>query len=100
MGKRSRRRTTLINIRKQINRPSAARFLRTTFPLLLFLAICTIPLARAQGSTILYDQLNNQGPQSTDSDDFWDLPAWTTFTADDFVVPAGQTWTITQVDAT
>ena len=33
------------------------------------------------------------------SQEFPDFPASTDFTADDFVVPAGQTWTITEVDA-
>src|SRR4051812_46542122 len=86
-------------MKKQIRVPGSTDLLRRAFRFLLLLAVCAIPFAQAQGSAVLYDQLNNLGAHSTDSDDFWDLPAWTTFTADDFVVPAGQTWRVTQVDA-
>jgi hypothetical protein len=71
---------------------------RAVSRLLPLLAICLIPIAHASGSSVLYDQLNNQHSTGTDSDDFWDLPVWTSFTADDFVVPADQTWRITEVD--
>ena len=48
----------------------------------------------------LYDQLNNPGTVSTSSQDFETaFDAFDNFIADDFVVPAGQTWTITEVDA-
>src|SRR5437588_138546 len=48
----------------------------------------------------LYDQLNNPGTISTGSQDFETANnAFDDFTADDFVVPAGQTWNITEVDA-
>src|SRR5437870_3611035 len=48
----------------------------------------------------LYDQLNNPGSLSTSSQDFETAnDAFDDFTADDFVVPAGQTWNITEVDA-
>ena len=41
----------------------------------------------------LYDQLNNPGTISTGSQDFETANnAFDDFTADDFVVPAGQTW--------
>ena len=63
------------------------------------MAVSTIPFVQAQANTVLYDQLNNQKSTGTDSVEFWDLPAWTSFTADDFVVPAGRTWTITEVHA-
>src|SRR5690606_17644991 len=52
------------------------------------------------GGDILYDQSGNPGLNSTSSQDFeaandpFDNQA-----ADDFVVPAGETWTITSVDA-
>ena len=47
----------------------------------------------------LYDQLNNAGTVSTGSQDFEAVfDAFDDFTADDFVVPAGQTWNITEVD--
>jgi hypothetical protein len=49
----------------------------------------------------LYDQNNNPGTISTNSQDFETANnAFDDFLADDFVVPAGQTWTITEVDAT
>src|SRR5207253_3287982 len=48
----------------------------------------------------LYDQLNNPGTISTGSQDFETANnAFDDFTADDFVVPGGQTWNITEVDA-
>src|SRR5205807_9749665 len=48
----------------------------------------------------LYDQLNNAGTISTGSQDFETANnAFDDFTADDFVVPGGQTWNITEVDA-
>ena len=47
----------------------------------------------------LYDQYNNAGTTATSSQDFETaFDAFDTFTADDFVVPAGQTWNITEVD--
>src|SRR2546427_649482 len=48
---------------------------------------------------VLYDQLNNPGSFSTLSQEFPDLPTFNSDLADDFVVPAGQTWNITEVDA-
>ena len=49
---------------------------------------------------ILYDQLNNPGTSSTSSQDFDAAnAAFDDFAADDFVVPGGQTWNITEVDA-
>ncbi len=49
---------------------------------------------------VLYDQLNNPGSVSTNSQDFEAANAgFNDFTADDFVVPGGQTWNITEVDA-
>ena len=86
-------------MKKQIRVPGSAHLLRGAFRLLLLFAVCAIQFAQAQGSTVLYDQLNNQKTGSTDSVDFWDLPAWTSYTADDFLVPAGRTWTITEVHA-
>ena len=49
---------------------------------------------------VLYDQLNNPGAVSTNSQNFEAANAgFNDFTADDFVVPGGQTWNITEVDA-
>jgi len=91
-------------MRKQFSRTGKARLPGTASPLFLLplLAVCAMPLTQARGTSVpgvLYDQLNNPGSLGTDSEDFWDLPAWTSFAADDFVVPAGRTWTITEVDA-
>jgi len=57
-----------------------------------------VPYPKAP-EVVLYDQLNNPGTASTASQEFPDAPTQTVFTADDFVVPGGQTWTITEVDA-
>ncbi len=50
-------------------------------------------------SVVLYDQLNNPGTSAVSSQEFPDFPAFIAFAADDFVIPAGQTWIITEVDA-
>jgi len=50
-------------------------------------------------AVVLYDQLNNPGTFAVSSQEFPDFPAFTDFAADDFVVPLGQTWIITKVDA-
>ena len=49
---------------------------------------------------ILYDQYNNPGSNATSSQDFEAaLDPFDDFTADDFVVPGGQTWSVESVDA-
>lgn len=48
---------------------------------------------------ILYDQLDNPGAISTGSQEFPDEPDFTDFTADDFFVPGGQSWQVTEVYA-
>jgi hypothetical protein len=48
---------------------------------------------------ILYDQLDNPGTFSPVSQEFPDEPDFTAFTADDFFVPGGQSWRITEVYA-
>jgi hypothetical protein len=50
-------------------------------------------------AVVLYDQYNNAGTIATLSTEFLDIPDWTAFTADDFVVPGGEVWQITEVDA-
>ena len=55
--------------------------------------------APTRPDVVLYDQYDNPGTNSTNSQDF--EPANDPFddlAADDFVVPGGQTWTITEVD--
>ena len=57
-----------------------------------------VPYPKAP-QVVLYDQLSNAGSVGTSSQEFPDVPTHTDFTADDFVVPSGQTWNITEVDA-
>src|SRR5258705_9056868 len=62
--------------------------------------VFSMPPAPKIPQVTLYDQLNNPGVVSTGSQDFETAnDAFDDFTADDFVVPAGQTWTISEVDA-
>lgn len=48
---------------------------------------------------ILYDQLDNPGAISWVSQEFPDMPDFTAFLADDFFVPGGQSWQVTEVYA-
>src|SRR5436190_1402511 len=51
-------------------------------------------------NVVLYDQLNNPGTVSTLSQEFESAnAAFNSQTADNFVVPGGQSWQITEVDA-
>jgi hypothetical protein len=66
--------------------PAGARLLRL------------LPMPRVP-DVILYDQYDNAGALSTGSQNFEpDFDAFDDFTADDFVVPGGETWNITEVD--
>src|SRR5439155_12981473 len=48
---------------------------------------------------VLYDQYDNPGTNATGSQDFETAnDAFDDFTADDFVVPSGETWNINEVD--
>src|SRR5215472_11406572 len=50
-------------------------------------------------AVVLYDQYNNAGTAATSSQDFEAADdAFDDFTADDFVVPAGQTWNVSEID--
>jgi hypothetical protein len=62
-------------------------------PLILIKPIPKFP------EVILYDQLDNPGATSWTSQEFPDLPEFTSFLADDFFVPGGQSWRITEVYA-
>ena len=54
----------------------------------------------AAPNVVLYDQLNNPGAQSTDTQQFEAAnAAFNNQAADDFVVPGGQNWQVTEVDA-
>jgi hypothetical protein len=48
---------------------------------------------------VLYDQYNNPGANATLSATFTDFANFSSDLADDFVVPAGQTWNVQSVDA-
>jgi hypothetical protein len=48
-------------------------------------------------TTILYDQNNVTDGVATLSANFTDFPTFSSATADDFVVPGGQTWSVSQV---
>ena len=49
--------------------------------------------------TVLYDQYDNPGQDATVSATFTDFPTSNADLADDFVVPAGQTWNVQSIDA-
>ena len=49
--------------------------------------------------TVLYDQYDNSGQDVTLSATFTDFPTDNADLADDFVVPAGQTWNVQSIDA-
>jgi len=87
--------------------------LRGAVYLLFLTSVCTIPSALPQSvfappeaAVILYDQTNNPAPTPTPpapggvtSQDFESqLDNRDSFAADDFVVPAGQVWNISEVD--
>jgi Concanavalin A-like lectin/glucanases superfamily len=57
------------------------------------------PLAPHFPQVILYDQYNNAGAGLTPSDTFTDFSMSDADLADDFVVPAGQTWNVESIDA-
>ena len=57
-----------------------------------------LPMPQAP-RVVLYDQYNNAGPNATRSTTFTDLPDFSTDLADDFVIPAGQTWNVESIDA-
>jgi hypothetical protein len=48
---------------------------------------------------ILYDQLDNAGTVSWVSQEFPDMPDFNAFLADDFFVPGGESWQVTEVHA-
>src|SRR4029079_9084664 len=48
---------------------------------------------------VLYDQYNNASTTASLSATFTDFPTFSSDLADDFVVPAGQTWNVQSIDA-
>src|SRR5437762_13099941 len=60
-----------------------------------------IPILRSPKppQVVLYDQYNNAGTNTTVPETFTDLTGFDADLADDFVVPAGQTWNVESIDA-
>ena len=61
-------------------------------------AVGILPMPNAP-QVVLYDQYNNAGANATVSATFTDFPTSSADLADDFVVPAGQTWNVQSIDA-
>src|SRR5215831_15351859 len=57
------------------------------------------PPAPAAPNVVLWDQYNNLSTTGTLSATFTDFPTFSADLADDFVVPAGATWTVNSIDA-
>jgi hypothetical protein len=57
------------------------------------------PPPKLPNDIVLYDQLNDPGTSATSSEEQLGSPQFTDFAADDFFVPPGETWVITEVDA-
>jgi hypothetical protein len=58
-----------------------------------------IPPHPKQPQIVLYDQYDNASAIGTLSTAFADLPLFSSDLADDFVVPAGETWNVQSIDA-
>ena len=52
-----------------------------------------VPRQPKAPQVVLYDQYDNATGEATGSQEFPDFPDFDDFTAEDFVVPAGETWT-------
>ena len=61
--------------------------------------VLPIPRAPKAPQVVLYDQYDNAGGAATLSGTFDDFPTFSADLADDFVVPAGQTWNVQSIDA-
>jgi hypothetical protein len=108
-------------MKRQAHATIKARLIRSTCYVVLLLTIWVIPFALAQQlpklssdpgvrpilfkpipkfpEVILYDQLDNPGAVSWVSQEFPDMPDFTAFLADDFFVPGGPSWQVTEVYA-
>ena len=58
-----------------------------------------IPQYPKAPQVVLYDQYNNASTVASLSATFTDFPTFSSDLADDFIVPAGQTWNVQSVDA-
>ena len=61
--------------------------------------IIPVPRPPKAPQVVLYDQYDNAGANATFSGTFTDLTGFDADLADDFVVPAGQTWNVESIDA-
>src|SRR6266513_5506965 len=61
-------------------------------------AVSVSPAPKAP-QVVLYDQYDTAGPNATLSATFDDIPTGSSDLADDFVVPAGETWNVESIDA-
>ena len=61
--------------------------------------VLPIPRAPKTPQVVLYDQYNNASATASLSATFTDFPTFSSDLADDFVVPAGQTWNVQSIDA-
>jgi hypothetical protein len=61
--------------------------------------VVVVPPPPNAPAVVLYDQYNNGSANATLSATFTDFPTFSSDLADDFVVPAGQTWNVSSVDA-
>lgn len=69
-------------------------------PVFLLAAVAALVIAPASASAaVLYDQTDNGGSTFISSNDYGASNVHTDQIADDFTVPAGQSWQISQVDA-
>jgi len=59
----------------------------------------TVPSFPKDPQVVLYDQYDNASASGTFSSTFTDFPDFNADLADDFVVPAGQTWNVQSIDA-
>ncbi len=71
---------------------------QTTSSYLGVRAVRVLPAPKG-AQVVLYDQYNNAGGTGTLSATFDDFPTFSADLADDFVVPAGETWNVESIDA-
>jgi cell division septation protein DedD len=87
--------------KKTVTRPDRA--VKTQFPKISSAvtgarSLKLLPMPKSPAD-VLYDQYDNPGALATSSQDFETAnDPFDDFTADDFVVPAGETWNISEVD--
>jgi hypothetical protein len=58
----------------------------------------TTHLPPTRNGLVIYDQLNEISNNGIASQEFGDIPTYTSYAADDFIVPTGSTWNIHYID--